>query len=343
MVPFAGWLMPVQYGGILEEHRAVRRAAGIFDVSHMGELWIEGEGATGVVQELITNDAARLKEKQIIYSPMCYPDGGVVDDVLVYKTAPHSYLLVVNAGNRQKDLDWITERAGRAARVSDRSEETAQIALQGPASLEILQKLTSLALSEIKYYWFTGGKVNDIECLVSRTGYTGEDGFEIYAPREKAAGLWESLLAAGQQAGLKPAGLGARDTLRFEACLPLYGHELSPSITPLEAGLKAFVKLEKENFTGREALLRQQQQGLSKRLVGFDMLDRGIPRQGYPIKDRHGESIGFVSSGTFSPTLEKNLGLGFISTGHTDEHIFVEVRGRQLKARIIQRPFYKRK
>lgn len=342
MVPFAGWMMPVQYSGILEEHRTVRTAAGIFDVSHMGEIWVEGEGALEAVQRLITNDASRLKENQILYSPMCYPDGGVVDDVLVYKMAAGRYLLVVNAGNHPKDLAWITEQTGRAALVTDRSSETAQIALQGPAALEILQQLTVERLDQLKYYWFTGGKIKDIDCIISRTGYTGEDGFEIYAAREKAADLWETLLEAGRKAGLKPAGLGARDTLRFEACLPLYGHELSPEITPLEAGLKSFVRLEKGSFIGRDALLKQQEQGLSKKLVGLEMLERGIPRSGYPIKDQKGESIGYVTSGTFSPTLEKNLGLGYISVGQAvlDQPVFIEIRGRQIKAVVIKRPFY---
>lgn len=344
MVPFAGWLMPVQYSGILEEHKAVRTAAGIFDVSHMGEIWIEGEKALDAVQRLITNDAARLSNNQIMYSPMCYPDGGVVDDILVYKMALDKYLLVVNAGNHGKDLAWITEQAGKTASITDRSEETLQIALQGPAALEILQNLTEEPLEQIKYYWFTEGKVKDIDCIISRTGYTGEDGFEIYAAREKAVELWENLLEAGQNAGLKPAGLGARDTLRFEACMPLYGNELSPAITPLEAGLKPFVKLEKDHFIGRNALLKQREQGMAKKLVGFEMQERGIPRTGYPIKDQNGEPIGFVSSGTFAPTLQKNLGLGFVNTGHAviGQSIFVEVRGKQLEARIIKRPFYQR-
>ncbi|MBE0466024.1 MAG: glycine cleavage system aminomethyltransferase GcvT [Candidatus Desulforudis sp.] len=344
MVPFAGWIMPVQYSGILEEHKAVRTAAGLFDVSHMGEIWIEGTGALEVVQRLITNDAAGLSENQAMYSPMCYPDGGVVDDLLVYKTAPDRYLLVVNAGNLDKDLVWITERAGPAARITDRSEETAQIALQGPASLEILRHLTIAPLEQLKYYWFLEGKVNGVDCLISRTGYTGEDGFEIYAAPEKAAELWESLLEAGRNAGLKPAGLGARDTLRFEAGLLLYGNELSPEITPLEAGLKSFVKLEKHHFIGREALLKQQEQGPAKKLVGFEMLERGIPRSGYPLKDQSGEKIGWVSSGTFAPTLEKNLGLGFVSSGHAAPGtlIFVEIRGKLVQAQVIPRPFYRK-
>lgn len=344
MVPFAGWIMPVQYSGILEEHKAVRTAAGIFDVSHMGEIWIEGTGALKVIQRLITNDAAELSENQAMYSPMCYPDGGVVDDLLVYKTTPDRYLLVVNAANLDKDLAWITERAGPAARITDRSEETAQIALQGPASLEILRHLTIAPLEQLKYYWFLEGKVNGVDCLISRTGYTGEDGFEIYAAREKAAELWESLLEAGRNAGLRPAGLGARDTLRFEACLPLYGNELSPEITPLEAGLKSFVKLEKDHFIGREALLKQQEQGPAKKLVGFEMLERGIPRSGYPLKGQNGETIGLVSSGTYAPTLEKNLGMGFFSTAYAGQYslIFVEIRGRQLKVRVIPKPFYQR-
>lgn len=344
MVSFAGWLMPAQYSGILDEHRTVRAAAGLFDVSHMGEIWIEGAGALETVQRLITNDAARLSVNQALYSPMCYPDGGVVDDLLVYRTASDRYLLVVNAANRERDLAWITEHAGWTARITDRSDETALVALQGPASPEILRSRTDAPLEQLRYLWCMEGQVSGFDCLISRTGYTGEDGFEIFTAPEAAPALWESLLEAGRNSGLKPAGLGARDTLRFEAGLPLYGQELSPEITPLEADLAPFVKLEKGEFLGREALLRQHEQGPARRLVGFEVLDRGIPRSGYPLKNQDGERIGWVSSGTFAPTLEKNLGLGFVASEYAalGTDIFVEIRGRQLRARVVPRRFYRR-
>lgn len=344
MVPFAGWEMPVQYTGILAEHRTVRSAAGLFDVSHMGEIWIEGERALESLQELITNDAGKLRRNQVMYSPMCKEDGGTVDDLLVYKISERRYLLVVNAGNREKDLAWIKEHVGKKASVEDRSDETAQLALQGPASQKILQRLTGAKLDNLKYYWFIEEKINGIEGIISRTGYTGEDGFEIYVEGERAPELWNVLLEAGKDAGLNPVGLGARDTLRFEACLPLYGHELSEEITPLEAGLKAFVKLDKENFVGKNALLEEYNLGLAKCLVGFEMMERGIPRSGYPIYDEDGEKQGFVSSGSFAPHLQKNLGLGFV--GRTNIGLGVEitigVRGKLLKARIVKTPFYKK-
>ncbi len=344
MVPFAGWEMPVQYCGILEEHKAVRTAAGLFDVSHMGEIWLEGERAAEAVQKLVTNDATGLQDNRVMYSPMCYPDGGVVDDILVYRAADRRYLLVVNAGNRDKDLAWIKEQVGDLVDVTDRSAETALLALQGPRAEDILQKLTTLPLAGMRYYCFAAGKVNGTDALVSRTGYTGEDGFEIFVAWEKAAELWEALLEAGAGAGLQPAGLGARDTLRFEACLPLYGQELSEQITPLEAGLESFVKLDKPDFIGREALAGQHRQGPPRRLVGFEMLDRGIPRTGYPLRDENGRQIGFVTSGTFAPTLQKNLGLGLVETGYARRGtiIVVEVRKKMLRARVIPTPFYKR-
>jgi len=349
MVPFAGWEMPVQYAGILVEHNTVRSAAGLFDVSHMGEIWLEGERAKEALQALVTNDAAKLKVNQVMYSPMCNESGGTVDDLLIYKVSERRYLLVVNAGNREKDLAWIKEHvnkiAGKTVDVIDRSNETAQLALQGPASCEILQKLTEIKLENMQYYWFAEGKINGVEGIVSRTGYTGEDGFEIYVPGERVQKLWEALLEAGKDAGLKPAGLGARDVLRFEACLPLYGHELSEEITPLEAGLKAFVKLDKEDFIGKDALLEEYNLSSAKCLVGFEMLERGIPRSGYPIYNEDGEKQGFVSSGSFAPSLQKNLGLGFIGGAQVGlgTEITVGVRGKRLKARVIETPFYKRK
>ena len=342
MVDFGSWDMPVSYAGILEEHRAVREKAGLFDVSHMGEVDVTGPDALKLVNKLITNDAARLVKKQIIYSPMCYESGGVVDDLLVYKMADNHYYIVVNASNTDKDFLWMSKNAaGLDVKVLNISEQFAQLAIQGPKAAAILQKLTDYNLAEMKYYWFDHAKINNVPCLVSRTGYTGEDGFEIYIAPQEAGNLWDRLLEVGKEEGLQPIGLGARDTLRFEASMPLYGQELSADITPLEAGLGSYVKLDKTDFNGKEALQKQKEQGLQKRLVGFEMLERGIPRGHYPIVAENRE-IGMVSTGSFSPTLNKNIGLGFVETKYAElgTEIAVEIRGKALKAIVVKKPFY---
>lgn len=346
MVEFGGWLLPVQYSGILEEHRAVRTAAGVFDVSHMGEVEVHGPDAPELLQELVTNDVHRLADGQVQYSPMCYPDGGTVDDLLIYRLAADHYLLVVNAANTAKDVAWITQQAARfpGAVVQDVSARTAQVALQGPRAELILQRLTDANLREIKYYWFRRNvAVAGINTLVSRTGYTGEDGFELYCQPEQAVELWEKLLAAGKSDGLLPAGLGCRDTLRFEACLPLYGHELSAEISPLEAGLGMFVRLEKPSFLGREVLAAQKQHGTARRLAGFVMRERGVARHGYPII-ANGRKIGYVTTGSFAPTLGENLGLGLVENDYAavGQEWAVEIRGKLIKAQVINKPFYKR-
>ncbi|MBO8129313.1 MAG: glycine cleavage system aminomethyltransferase GcvT [Peptococcaceae bacterium] len=345
MVPFAGWEMPVQYSGIIDEHKTVRTAAGLFDVSHMGEIFITGEKALEAVQLLITNDAAKVDVNQALYSPMCYEDGGVVDDLLVYKFSDRQFMLVVNAANREKDLQWMRERVGSLAEVEDRSGETSLLALQGPLAQTILQKLTPVDLDTLKYFWFTEGRVNGIDCVISRTGYTGEDGFELFVSGEQVVELWEALMTAGKELGLKPAGLGARDTLRLEASLPLYGHELSAEISPLQAGLKRFVKFDKETFIGKEALLKEYEEGVSQKLVGFEMVDRGIPRSRYLLFDIDGNELGIVSSGSFAPSLNKNIGLGFIKNigMQPGDELMVGIRGKHLKARLVKRPFYARK
>jgi len=349
MVPFGGWEMPVQYTGVIEEHRAVRRTVGLFDVSHMGEFEVSGPQALDLIQLLSTNNAAKLQAGQVQYGLMCYENGTVVDDILVYRLGEHRYWLVVNAGNTAKDWEWVNvarERAGlHNLELTDRSDEVAQIALQGPLAEEVLHPLVPGAvLSQMTFFTLkTGLTIAGVQSLVlSRTGYTGEDGFELYVRREDAAALWEALLEAGEEKGLLPCGLGARDTLRFEARLPLYGHEISDQLNPLEAGLGFAVKLKKGvDFIGREALARLKAQGPARKLVGIAMVDRGIPRQGYEVAVG-GQVVGFVTTGSFSPTLEKNIGLAYVPVAHSEIGTEVEViiRGRALKARVVETPFY---
>ncbi|WP_003541824.1 glycine cleavage system aminomethyltransferase GcvT [Desulfotomaculum nigrificans] len=343
MVEFGGWLMPVQYEGILKEHETVRSAAGLFDVSHMGEIQITGPGARELIQSIITNDVNRLTPGAALYTPMCHPTGGTVDDLLVYQLEENQYLLVVNAANIEKDYNWVKVYANEGVEVKNVSDVTCQLALQGPRAIKILQKLTSVDLNEIKHFHFVYGLVEGINCLISRTGYTGEDGFELYFPAEHARLLWRAILAAGQGEGIKPVGLGARDTLRFEACLALYGHELTDSVSPVMAGLGWTVKFNKGDFVGREALLQQKETGPSHKLVGLEMIDRGIPRQGYTIS-KDGQEVGWITSGTFAPSIGKNLGLGYVAAQWVavGTELDIMVRGKALKAKIVPKPFYKR-
>jgi len=345
MIDFGGWSLPVEYTGIIPEHEAVRTKAGIFDVSHMGEITVKGEDSEKYLQMLLTNDISLLNNNQIAYTAMCYPHGGVVDDLLVYKYSNTDYLLVVNASNTEKDYQWMKENIFGNTEILNVSENYAQLALQGPLAETILQKLTSKNLNEIEFYYFSDNvKVGNIEALVSRTGYTGEDGFELYFAYDKAEEMWDLILEAGKDEGLIPAGLGARDTLRFEASLPLYGHELNENITPLEAGLGFFVKLNKENFIGKEALARQKSEGLKRRIVGFEMIDRGIPRNNYEVY-KEGEKIGYVTTGSFSPTLKKNIGLALIDSAYSKEGTEIEIliRNKNSKAKVIKKPFYSKK
>lgn len=345
MIDFGGWSLPVEYTGIIPEHEAVRTKAGIFDVSHMGEITVKGEDSEKYLQMLLTNDISLLNNNQIAYTAMCYPHGGVVDDLLVYKYSNTDYLLVVNASNTEKDYQWMKENIFGNTEILNVSENYAQLALQGPLAETILQKLTSKNLNEIEFYYFSDNvKVGNIEALVSRTGYTGEDGFELYFAYDKAEEMWDLILEAGKDEGLIPAGLGARDTLRFEASLPLYGHELNENITPLEAGLGFFVKLNKENFIGKEALARQKSEGLQRRIVGFEMIDRGIPRNNYEVY-KEGEKIGYVTTGSFSPTLKKNIGLALIDSAYSKEGTEIEIliRNKNSKAKVIKKPFYSKK
>lgn len=346
-INFGGWELPVQFSSIKEEHEAVRTKAGLFDVSHMGEVVVKGNESLLFLQKMMTNDISKLKPGGIQYTPMCYENGGTVDDLLVYQKAENHYLLVVNAANTQKDLQWLMDHLTEDAEIENISEKMAQLALQGPLAEQVLQKLVdgSDDLSNIKYFKFAENiKIAGKNTLISRTGYTGEDGFEIYCDAQDAVEIWKSILDVGREDGVLPCGLGARDTLRFETGLPLYGQELSSEITPLEAGLGFAVKLGKEaDFIGKDALIQQKEQGLERKIVGIEMIDRGIPRHGYPIF-KEDQQIGEVTTGTQSPTLKKNIGLALLHLEYTslDTVVEVEIRGKRLKAKVIETPFYRR-
>lgn len=344
-IDFGGWKLPVQFSGIQNEHDAVRQRAGLFDVSHMGEFWVTGEDAERFLQRMTTNDVSKLETNQAQYSLLCYPDGGVVDDLLVYKLAGDRFMLVVNAANIQKDFDWLQSHLEGNARLDNVSDETALLALQGPLAADVLSALTDAPLRELKSFRFLPDvSVGGVHALVSRTGYTGEDGFELYVSANEAVRLWQRLIEAGGAHGLEPVGLGARDTLRFEARLPLYGQELSERISPLEAGLGFFVKLDKGDFIGRDALAAQKAQGLPRKSVGIEMIDRGIPRSHYPVFAADGQRIGEVTTGTQSPTFKRNVGLALLEAAYAanDTEVFVEIRGKKLRAKVVPTPFYKR-
>lgn len=350
-IDFGGWELPVQFTSIIEEHHAVRTKAGLFDVSHMGEIIIKGPGAKAFVQSLITNDIHLIEKNQALYAAMCYPHGGTVDDLLVYKMEEDEYLLVINASNISKDFAWILDqRKDPNLIIKNISDKVAQLALQGPKAEKVLQMMTAFDLSEIKTFRFRKGvELAGIKTLISRTGYTGEDGFELYLPAEDAPALWDEILAVGKEEGVLPCGLGARDTLRFEARLPLYGQELGEDISPLEASIGFAVKLNQdEDFIGKEALRKQKEEGVPRKLVGIEMIGRGIPRNGYPVyqagSSAESEPIGYVTSGTQSPTLKKNLGLALLRTEDAvvDNEVDVEIRGKRIKAKIVKTPFYKR-
>lgn len=350
LVDFAGWEMPVQYGGVMEEHRAVRSAAGLFDVSHMGEVTVDGGGAEAFLQRITPNDVAKLRVGRAHYSGLLTDDGTYVDDLLIYRLAADRFLLVVNAANIDADLAWIRDRladgsSGDAGDVTltDRSDDYALLALQGPRSRRILERITREPVGDLKYYAFAEGEVAGAQVLVSRTGYTGEDGFELYLTPADAPGLWRALIDAGERDGLAPAGLGARDTLRLEAGMALYGHEIDRTTTPIEAGLQWVVKFDKGDFHGREVLARQHEEGVAKSLVGFHVEGRGIARQGHSILEGS-EAVGVVTSGTFSPTLEVALGMAYVppSLGEPGTALSIEVRGRRLPAVVREIPFYRR-
>ncbi len=335
--------MPVQYRGVIEEHLAVRNRAGLFDVSHMGEVEVRGSCSLDVCQMLTANDVSRMKLNQAQYNLLLNENGGIIDDVVIYRLEAEYFLICVNAANTAKDFQWIKEKSEGRAEVQDASSQYAQLALQGPMAERILQPLTSLRLNEIKYFHFSAGAVAGVPCLAARTGYTGEDGFELFCDAGMGEKLWSSLLDAGTGAGLQPAGLGARDTLRLERALPLYGHELDEATSPLEAGLEWVTKFSKETFLGREALLRQKQEGVQRRLVGLELVEPGIARSHYPIF-KQGRPLGEVTSGTKSPTLGRSIALGYVSANEAGVGNAVEVgiRDRKVRARIVSLPFYDR-
>jgi aminomethyltransferase len=343
MVEFAGWDMPVQYAGLLEEHEAVRTRAGLFDVSHMGEVVFRGPKALESLSRLFTNDLGRVVDGQAQYGCVCRESGGIVDDVVVYRRSGTDLLVCVNAGNRQKDFEWLRDHAG-GADVSNESDDWAQIALQGPLATAILGPLTRLDLAAVRSFRFADADVAGVPCTVARTGYTGEDGFELFCRPDRAAGLWDALVRAGAPQGLVPAGLGARDTLRLEMAYRLYGSDMDDTTTPLEAGLAWVVKPDKGDFLGREAMQRQKAAGLPRKLVGFVLTDPGIARHGYDVV-RDGARVGVVTSGTRSPSLKSSIGLAYVPPALAAEGstFAVEIRGRAAAARVVKTPFYTRK
>jgi aminomethyltransferase len=344
MIPFAGYAMPVHYRpGIQAEHRAVRQGAGLFDVSHMGEFEVHGPDAVALVQRMTVNDASRMEVGQAQYSALCREDGGVLDDLLVYRVDENAYLLVVNAANREKDLAWIRLHGSEFdAQVLDRSDETALLALQGPRAESLLQPLTDIPLSRIGFYRSARGAVDGVPALMARTGYTGEDGFELYLPADAAVRVWRSLLDAGAGSGLLPVGLGARDSLRLEVGYPLYGSDLDEEHTALESGLGWIVKLEKGDFVGRDALVRQQREGIPRALVGIELEERAFPRAGYPVVSG-GDVVGVVTSGMLGPTVECGIALAYLPTERSavGTPVAIRIRGRDIPGSVRRPPFYR--
>jgi aminomethyltransferase len=340
MVDFGGWELPVQFGGILEEHNAVRTNVGVFDVSHMGEITVRGAQATELLQRATCNDVTKLENGRAQYNGLLYPTGGFVDDILIYQIAPDDFFIVVNASNADKDFEWLQQASeGMDVDVRNVSADYAQLAIQGPNAERVLQTMTSLPLSSIRYYRFAHAAIDGAPAIVSRNGYTGEDGFEIYVAPDDAPRILRKLVAAG----VVPCGLGARDTLRLEAKMALYGNDIDHTTTPIEADLAQIVKLQKGDFAGRDVLEREQQEGPRRKLVGFEMVDRGIARHGYPIVDGK-EEIGVVTSGTHSPTLKKAIGLAYLPLDKSAQgsEFQVLIRGKETRARVIPTPFYKR-
>ena len=351
MVDFNGWDMPVEYpsaGGIIAEHNAVRTGVGIFDVSHMGDIRISGPDSLAAVQHISMNDAARLAIGQAQYSALLYPQGTFVDDVVVHRLGENDYMLVINAGTREKDFSWVRDNcAGFNCKVENPSDDFTQIAIQGPRAVNLLQKLTDIDLATVKFYWLTHGDVCGLpNTLIARTGYTAEDGFEIYVPSDEETSIrvWNEILEAGKEFGVVPCGLGARNTLRLEGKLPLYGHEISDTINVWEAGLDRFCKMDKADFIGRAALAQAKDQGLKRTLVGLEMTGRGIARDGYKILDDGGKEIGYVTSGSFAPFLKKNIALAYVPPEFAElgSTLSVEIRNQPVAAKVVPTPFYKR-
>lgn len=343
MVPFAGYNMPVQYAGINAEHETVRKAVGVFDVSHMGEFILKGEHALNLIQKVTSNDASKLYDGKVQYSCLPNEDGGIVDDLLVYRIDEKTYMLVVNASNIEKDWDWISKYNTFGVEMKNISDKTSLLAVQGPKAAEALQSLTDIDLPSMEYYTFKKGKFAGLDnILISATGYTGAGGFEIYFENSHAGHIWNAIFEAGKPFGIQPIGLGARDTLRLEMGFCLYGNDINDYTSPLEAGLGWVTKFSKD-FVNSTALKQQKEQGLARKLVGFEMIDRGIPRHDYPILDAEGNTIGNVTSGTQSPSLQKAIGMGYVHTGFAkeDTEIYIGIRDNKVKARVVKPPFYK--
>jgi aminomethyltransferase len=340
MVPFGGWEMPVQYAGIVEEHRAVRSAVGCFDVSHMGEFEVEGPQALAALQRLTTNDVAALAVGQIQYSLLCYPDGGIVDDLTLYRLAADRFMLTVNASNIDKDWKWVLEHGG-AARWRNVSDTTGLVAVQGPKAEALVARLADVDVQGIAYYHFAEGRVAGVRALVSRTGYTGEDGFELYAPAAETARLWSALLEGGRGDGVRPIGLGARDTLRLEMRYALYGNDIDQTTNPLEAGLGWIVKPAKGDFVGRDAIEKVRGSGPARKLVGLEMADRSVARHGYPVM-KDGRPTGVVTSGSYGPSVERSIAMAYVASAHAavGTDIGVEIRGQVKPARVVKTPFH---
>ena len=343
MVPFAGYNMPVQYAGINAEHETVRKGVGVFDVSHMGEFIIKGEHALSLIQKVTSNDASKLYDGKVQYSCLPNEDGGIVDDLLVYRIDEKTYMLVVNASNIEKDWDWISKYNTEGADMKNISDRTALLAVQGPKAADALQSLTDIDLGSMEYYTFKKGQFAGVDnVLLSATGYTGAGGFEIYVDNKDAQHVWDAIFKAGEPFGIKPIGLGARDTLRLEMGFCLYGNDIDDTTSPLEAGLGWVTKFSKE-FTNSAALQQQKQNGVQSKLVGFEMIERGIPRHDYEIVDAEGNNIGKVTSGTQSPSLQKAIGMGYVKNEFAKEgsEIFIKIRDNNIKAKVVKPPFYK--
>lgn len=346
MTEFAGYEMPVEYTGVNTEHINVRKNAGIFDVSHMGEFWVKGPAARDFVQKVTSNDVYNLKPGKIQYS--CFPnnEGGIVDDLLVYQYDDEKFMLVVNASNIDKDWEWLNNNNPEGVKLENASDEISLLAIQGPKTLKILQKLTDIDLSEIKYYHFKVGKLAGAEdVIISNTGYTGAGGFELYFRNDEGPGIWEKIMEAGKEYGLMPAGLAARDTLRLEMGFCLYGNDINEKTSPIEAGLGWITKFnEKNNFLSKDIFEAQKEEGVSRKLIGFEMIDRGIPRQHYPVLSLYGEEIGEVTSGTMSPMLKKGIGMAYVKKNFATEGtmLTIGIRSKQLKAKVVKPPFYQK-
>jgi len=345
LVPFAGYNMPVEYTGVTDEHLTVRNGVGVFDVSHMGEIWVKGSKAFDFVQKVTSNDVAKLEPGIAQYS--CFPNGkgGIVDDLIVYYYENEKYLLVVNASNIEKDWNWLNEQNTEGVELENASDKTSQLAIQGPLATKVLQKLTDINLSEIKFYTFVTGQIAGVDnVIISATGYTGSGGFELYMYNSDADKIWNAIFEAGKDEGIKPIGLAARDTLRLEMGYCLYGNDIDDTTSPIEAGLGWITKfVDGNDFIDREILAKQKEEPIVRRLKAFELIDRGIPRKGYEIVDAEGNNIGIVTSGTMSPSMKKGIGMGYVKAGHLkiDTEIYIKIRNKNVKAKIIKLPFYK--